>query len=278
MTTYTTCPACHYTRKPTDDVPEWECPNCQKVYDKAAQTLTADPEKLKITCTASVGVAKPITKKAQNSVSKKFADPLAEQTDWIPINDQLRGFHRFFPYPTYKLINVNSARIVFQPTIAARLLCVFDLIMGIVFLGFLSHPFIMFTFRLNFFVVAIIIIATSAAAFGVARLYNISIPLVFDKSKGFFWKGQNSQCIDNVKGAPKYSAKLEDIHAIQLISDYHAPGSNRTAYFSYEFNLVLGDGRRLNLDAQRNISAMQEQAETLSRFLGKPVWDASNLG
>jgi glutaredoxin len=30
------CPKCHYARKPTDDVPEWQCPSCQVVYAKVA--------------------------------------------------------------------------------------------------------------------------------------------------------------------------------------------------------------------------------------------------
>jgi len=34
MTSFTTCPACNYTRLPTDIAPDWECPKCQKVYAK----------------------------------------------------------------------------------------------------------------------------------------------------------------------------------------------------------------------------------------------------
>ena len=33
-----TCPKCNYQRKPTDDAPSWQCPSCQVVYAKAAQT------------------------------------------------------------------------------------------------------------------------------------------------------------------------------------------------------------------------------------------------
>jgi hypothetical protein len=277
MTTYTTCPACHYTRKPTDDVPEWECPNCQKVYDKAVQALNTEPEKLKSSCTNSVAVAKPITKKAADSVSLRFADPVSEQTEWSPMNEQLSGFHRFISSPTYKLLNINSARIEFKTTILARFACVFDLIMGMVFLGFLTFIFSLNSFKLDLVMVAIIIIAICAAVFGVLRIYNISMPLVFDKSIGFFWKGKTSPCSACVKGVLKHSANLEEIHAIQLISDFHPSNSSSNAYYSYEMNLILIDGRRLNLDANMNMSAMREQADTLSRFLGKPVWDASNL-
>lgn len=37
MTSATTCLACNYTRQPTDDAPDWECPNCQKAYVKTAR-------------------------------------------------------------------------------------------------------------------------------------------------------------------------------------------------------------------------------------------------
>lgn len=28
------CPKCHYVRKPTDDAPDWQCPNCAVAYAK----------------------------------------------------------------------------------------------------------------------------------------------------------------------------------------------------------------------------------------------------
>jgi len=37
MSNFITCPACHYTRQPTDNAPDWECPMCQKAYIKTAR-------------------------------------------------------------------------------------------------------------------------------------------------------------------------------------------------------------------------------------------------
>ncbi|GAB6043593.1 DUF4282 domain-containing protein [Endothiovibrio diazotrophicus] len=31
-----TCPKCGYTRKPTDEAPDWQCPQCGVAYEKAA--------------------------------------------------------------------------------------------------------------------------------------------------------------------------------------------------------------------------------------------------
>lgn len=30
------CPNCHYTRKPTDSAPDWQCPACEIAYNKGA--------------------------------------------------------------------------------------------------------------------------------------------------------------------------------------------------------------------------------------------------
>jgi predicted RNA-binding Zn-ribbon protein involved in translation (DUF1610 family) len=37
MASLTTCPACNYIRKPSDDAPDWECPKCHKAYIKTAR-------------------------------------------------------------------------------------------------------------------------------------------------------------------------------------------------------------------------------------------------
>ena len=39
MTSFTICPACNYTRKPSDDALDWECPNCHKAYIKTARKV-----------------------------------------------------------------------------------------------------------------------------------------------------------------------------------------------------------------------------------------------
>ena len=67
-------------------------------------------------------------------------------------------------------------------------------------------------------------------------------------------------------------AGLEDIHALQLISEY-CRGSKRS-YYSYELNLVLRNGRRINVMDHGDSEKLREDAKTLSQFLEKPLWDA----
>ena len=66
--------------------------------------------------------------------------------------------------------------------------------------------------------------------------------------------------------------KLEDIHAIQLISEYIS--GEKSSYYSYELNLVLKDAGRINVIDHGNDGVIINNAKILSRFLDVPVWDA----
>ncbi len=50
---------------------------------------------------------------------------------------------------------------------------------------------------------------------------------------------------------------------------------NKSSYYSYELNLVLDDGSRINVVDHGNLDRLRGDAQTLSRFLDKPVWDAT---
>ncbi len=49
---------------------------------------------------------------------------------------------------------------------------------------------------------------------------------------------------------------------------------NKSSYYSYELNLVLNDGSRINVVDHGNLKRLRSDTQTLSQFLGKPVWDA----
>ena len=69
------------------------------------------------------------------------------------------------------------------------------------------------------------------------------------------------------------SAPLSSIHALQLLSEFISGSKN--SYYSYELNLVLHDGSRINVVDHGNLERLRSDASTLSQFLGKPVWDAT---
>lgn len=64
--------------------------------------------------------------------------------------------------------------------------------------------------------------------------------------------------------------KLKKVHALQLISEYVR--GDKSSYYSYELNLVLKDGERINVIDHGDRSAIQRDAQALAGFLGKPLW------
>ena len=53
-----------------------------------------------------------------------------------------------------------------------------------------------------------------------------------------------------------------------------ACSGDKSRYYSYELNLVLEDGSRLNVIDHGNVEAIRADAQKLAAFLGKPLWDA----
>ncbi|RWX50781.1 hypothetical protein VU01_12641, partial [Candidatus Electrothrix marina] len=52
---------------------------------------------------------------------------------------------------------------------------------------------------------------------------------------------------------------------------------NKSSYCSYEINLVLQDGSRINVVDHGKKNRIREDAHALAEFLGKPLWDASGM-
>jgi hypothetical protein len=77
----------------------------------------------------------------------------------------------------------------------------------------------------------------------------------------------------------KEHCRLSDIHAIQLLQEYVSTSSSSgssSRYYSYELNLVLKDGNRLNVVDHGKLSLIRTDAEQLGQFLNVPVWDATS--
>ena len=104
-------------------------------------------------------------------------------------------------------------------------------------------------------------------------MYYGSSPKVFDKRRGAFWKGRAGHQGVLARSGDTHSGDLEDVHALQLISEYCR--SDKSSYYSYELNVVLEDGARVNIVDHGDHSRLREDAAALSAFLGKPVWDAT---
>jgi hypothetical protein len=110
------------------------------------------------------------------------------------------------------------------------------------------------------------------AGVGGGLLYFGTAPIVFDKRERYFWKGRKGpRDVFNPKSL-KNLVEIGQIHALQLISEYCR--GDKSSYYSYELNLVLEDGKRINVVDHGNLDKVRDQAATLAEFLGRPVWDA----
>jgi hypothetical protein len=122
------------------------------------------------------------------------------------------------------------------------------------------------------------LIAIIFMSLGGGLFYFGTLPIVFDKKKGFFWKGRKAPDeVFDTQTLKDYAA-IEDIHALQLIAEF-SPGDrgvrkSRSDY-SYELTLVLKNGSRISVFNHKKEKFVREDAKTISRFLEKPIWDAT---
>lgn len=226
-----------------------------------------------------------LTEKIEGAVDERtyfhrsfLDDPVAVQTDWTPAE---KGGSNF---KTHKLVTVNQDRMEFRASMIAMLLYLFFLLLGVVcvghyLLGFLHDKSIMDILGLSHDQNIIgLFVGIIFAGMGGAMLYFGTEPIVFDKRKGFFWKGKKSPD-EVVDGKPfECVARLDKIHALQLILEdvkYKDDDGHERSFHSCELNIVLEDGKRINVVDHAILSDLYKDVATLSRFLGKPVWDAT---
>ncbi|VAW25706.1 hypothetical protein MNBD_BACTEROID06-1726, partial [hydrothermal vent metagenome] len=111
------------------------------------------------------------------------------------------------------------------------------------------------------------------AAVGFFIIKSALNPIVFDKTVGFFWKGRKTPSMVADISELKVATKLDDIYGIQVIKEY-IRSSNKgkdTSYYSYEINLILNSGERLNVVDYGNANAILKDASRISKFLNTPV-------
>lgn len=197
----------------------------------------------------------------------RFNDPIAIQTQWTPLVSGGTNIR------THKLVPVDFNRMEFKPSWGSILFSALFLFTGLgLMIGFtIAATRSGSTFFETDFLMPVIagLIFTLGGAF---LYYTFGKPVVFDKRSGYFWKCWKApdQAFD-LNAMDDYT-KLSDIHALQLISE-HVRGS-KSSYHSYELNLVLKNGNRLNVVDHGSAEKLRVDAETLAGFLDRPVWDA----
>lgn len=187
-------------------------------------------------------------------------DPIAIQTEWVPAKSGGTNI------ATHKLVEVHPERLEFRVSMGACLAYLAIFLVGV--------GLIVYAFQGKYSGSSPIFPGLVFCAVGGLLMYYGMVPIVFDKNADYFWKGRKNPA-DQLLGnkSVKIAAMLENIHAIQLLSEYCNKG--KTRFYSYEINLVLKDGDRINVVDHGNLKKVKRDAQKLSTFLGKPLWDMS---
>jgi hypothetical protein len=202
---------------------------------------------------------------AESFDPSKFNDHIAIRTEWSPLKSGGASFC------TQTLIIVNSDRIQFRISFMGLFFSLFFLFGGflIIFRGYYDFFAERIT-QTNSRMMVFSICSSIFCSIGAYLLYSLSEPIVFDKKQGYFWKGRKEPMPSfELKGV----IKLEEIHAIQLIPELCS--GDKKNYYSYELNLVLKDGKRINVTDHGSLGIIRSQTKTISEFLEIPVWDVS---
>jgi len=289
MSSITTCQACNYTRQSTDDaVPEWECPKCQKAYNKSSRAehpqesvvmapSSADYIQVSISGETNLEPGSQILFGASQNV-----DPIAMQTKWTPVITDRTGMD------SRELVEVSPGRIEFRRTKGSRAFGLAFIICGIVCAIANIHSTNPTSSGKELLVLGFSILFI---VFGFVFLYMTNKMVVLDKLRGYFWKGRKTSDEAPDMNTVQELTSLESIHALQLVY-WQCMGSSAgtsnhiTTTEIIELNLVLKNGRRVNIAAYQvsgrtiyrrfcnHEKKPRENAATLGRFLGKPVWDS----
>lgn len=195
-----------------------------------------------------------------------FEDPIAQATEWTPCQSGGASFG------THTIVREGFDRLLFTMTIGAKLFVLIFAIAGIA----ISVLTLRETLTENHdpkawlgVLIGLIFMAVSGGLYrGMAR------PIVFDKTRGYYWKGYKAPHTVMRPETLKEAVPLEQIYALQLISERITSNSKSGShtYLSYEINLVLIDGTRHCVVDHGNHSLITEQAQQLKEFLGVPLW------
>ncbi|MCK5095793.1 MAG: hypothetical protein KAR24_00365 [Candidatus Pacebacteria bacterium] len=195
---------------------------------------------------------------------RKINDSIALKTNW----KHLKGGGASFA--TRKLVEVSRSRYEFKPTAMARLFPLLFIAIavgvGCTAVSFFNSSFSEGLFPITFLLVPLIFVIA-----GVFMLRTFSKPIVFDKSRGFFWKGYKEPVLAHDERQKNKVIPFREIHALQIIKE-RISGKNGS-YYSYELNLVLQNSKRVNVIDHGNLNKIRKDAQKLSIFLGVPVWD-----
>ncbi|WP_034059037.1 hypothetical protein [Lacinutrix jangbogonensis] len=105
--------------------------------------------------------------------------------------------------------------------------------------------------------------------FSLYLLFNYFSPHGFDKTTNLYYRGYK-----NISSKTDAIIKLNNIVALQIIGETIIDEDSR--FKSFELNIVLKNGDRINVVDHSNLSGIIDDSKTLSKFLSIPIWHAES--
>jgi len=201
-------------------------------------------------------------------------DPVASQTEWDPA---VGGGTNFC---TRRLVQASVHRLEFRPTVTARVFPLIFFFCGVVVLVIAGYQFATGGFENPMLAVFVPLFGCVFAGAGGLLYWLMTRQIAFDRTLRCFWKGKMPMSVADTEYRNS-AVSLDRIHAIQLVSERVTSSSGsgshrrRSSYYSYEINLVLEDGSRINVVDHGKVDRIRQDARQLAEFLDVPVWDVS---
>lgn len=196
-------------------------------------------------------------------------DPVAAKTGWQPLASGGTNIC------THRLKETKPGCCRFEMTRGAKLFVALFGLMGIGIPGIIAHEHWVKRggewLAMDFLMPIVI----GAVFVGVSFFFwrQMSRPRVFDRNYGLYWSVHTPP--ERLDPAQRYQSwvYLQEVHALQIVEEYVR--GDKSSYYSYELNLVMDDGQRLNVVDHGSVKKLREDADLLAKFLGVPLWDAT---
>jgi|SaaInlStandDraft_1057018.scaffolds.fasta_scaffold35705_2 hypothetical protein len=195
------------------------------------------------------------------------SDPVAKKAGWKPAR---RGGRSFLI--THQLQLNGQDELSFQPTWMSW---AYHLLLSLIGLSVTAFFCSKFLSDQSIEMTLSVLIATMLSLWFIYTAIITLRPMAFDKKRSVFWKGWFRPANNGSKNVP-----IQSIHALQIISEQCSTSKSSqtgTRYRSYELNLVLDNGTRINLLDQKWLAQLQKDAIALASFLDVPLWDMGSL-
>ena len=179
-------------------------------------------------------------------------DPVADCVSWHPTNQESGAFK------TQHIVFHDQAKVRVSASLGGWLLCVF-------FFGLGALALVGGLFGDNL-PADLFLAGAGGILMALALVFDrrFSKQLVFDRHKdSIYYEGDDS----------KSPTRISSVHAIQIIPAYRA--SPDSGGYSFEINLVLKNGERINVMDHGNKDAIDHDTHILEECLGVPVWESS---